>query len=442
MITITAVGGYGEVGRNCTLLQVDGVGIILDMGLHLDHYIEYTNDEDLTFLDPAELTKVGAVPDIKQIDKRNVRAIIPTHAHLDHIGAIPFLERQFNAPIICTPYTGAVIRAICKNEKIPLRNKIRVLNINAHLRLTEDIHVEFINVTHSTPQTVAVAIHTKYGAVVYANDFKLDNHPVIGKKPNYERLQQLGKEGVLALMIDSLYAAEEKKCPSETVAKDMLNDVLLGIQNTGKVIIVTTFSSHIARLKSIIELGRQLNRRVVLLGRSLAKYVFAAQDVQLVNFSSQAKLVPYSKQVKRILQDIERKGKEKYMIVCTGHQGEPKAVLAKMVDGVYPFKLGYEDSVIFSCAVIPSPINIKNRRILEEKLKAKGVRIFKDIHVSGHAAREDHHEMINMLRPRHIIPAHCTPEMAKAMASLAREMGYDHKNIHMIVNQDTISLKA
>lgn len=440
MIQIQAIGGYNEVGKNCTVIKVDNELIILDMGLQLDKYIEYTKDEDFLYLDPKELIQVGAIPDIKNIEKKKVKAIIPTHAHLDHIGAIPYLANNFNAPVICTPFTCAVLRTILKDEKIKIKNKIKELNVNSSLNISKNIKIEFINMTHSTPQTAMIAVHTKYGVIIYANDFKFDNNPIIGKKPNYKRLKELGKQGVLALIVDSIYASEKKKTPSESVAKEMLKDVLLGTESKGKAIIVTTFSSHLARLKSIVEIGQQLNRKIILLGRSLSKYVSAGEETGIINFKNKVEIVKYGKQIKKRLKELEKK-KKKYLIICTGHQGEPRAVLSKIAKGEFKFKLGYEDQIIFSCKVIPSPINIKHREILENNLKTHGVRIFKDIHVSGHAAREDQRDLINMVMPKHIIPAHGNKTMEAALASLAKEMGYKPKYIHILDDGDKLTLK-
>lgn len=432
MIEIITVGGYNEVGKNCTAIKIDDQVILLDLGLHLDSYIAYTEDEDLFAINPDELIKVGAVPDISVLKdwKDKVKAIIPTHAHLDHVGAIPYLAHNFNAPVLCTPFTAAVIRAIVKDEELKLKNPIKTLNVNSSYKLSDDITIEFINMTHSTPQTVMVAVHTKYGIILYANDFKFDNYPVLGKKPNLQRLKEL-KGKVIALFCDSTYAREHKKTPSESVAKQMLKDVLLGTNSKNKAILITTFSSHLARLKSIIKYGKKLNRKIVFLGRSLAKYVKAGEDIGIIDFSKDVEIVKYSSKIKRRLKELDKK-RRKYLLVVTGHQGEKKATLSKIARKVFPFKLKPEDHIIFSCTVIPSEINIKHREILEEQLKQHHVRIFKDIHVSGHAAREDLRDLINLVKPKHIIPAHGDLNMRNALADLAYEMGYNKEFIHIV----------
>lgn len=442
MIEICTVGGYGLVGRNCTAINVDGDVVLLDLGLHLDNYISYTEDEDIKMMSIAQLTKVGAVPNISHIAdwRKNVKAIIPSHAHLDHIGAIPFISNKFYADILCSPYTGAVINSILKDERISLRNEIKTLNINSRYKISDKITVEFINATHSTPQSVIIALHTKYGTIVYANDYKFDNHPVIGKRPNFERLKQIGKKNVTALISDCLYSAWRRKTPSELVAKDMLKDVLLGTNNKGKAVIVTTFSSHLARLKSIIECGKQMRRKVVFVGRSLAKYVKAGEDIGLVNFSKDVQVLRFGGQVRKELNKII-KNKGKYLIACTGHQGERKAVLSRLANQDLPFDFKNGDFVVFSSSIIPNKMNRDNREVLEKRLKDHGVRIFRDIHVSGHASREDHRDMINMLKPKHIIPAHGEPQMEDAMASLAKEEGYKDNQIHIMKEGERLEIK-
>jgi len=442
MVEIYAIGGYNEVGKNMTAVRVGNEIIILDMGLHLPNYINFTKDEDITFADAKELIAAGAIPDESFLHqwKDQVKAIIPTHAHLDHVGAIPYLASNYDCPIICTPFTAEVIKAITKDEKIKLKNPIKILNANSSLQVSENFKIEFIYATHSTPQTVMVALHTEDGIVLYCNDFKFDNFPTIGSKPNYKRLIELGKENVVALIVDSLYCEEARKMPSEIIAREMLKDVLIGTDSKGKAVIVTTFSSHLARLKSIIECGKKMKRKIVFLGRSLSKYITAGENVGLIDFSKDAEIVKFSKQIKKKLAAIEKDGVDKYLLVITGHQGEPKATLSKMVDGELPFKFRNGDHIIFSCNVIPTPTNVELRRILEDKLKKFGVRMFKGVHVSGHAAKEDIRELVQFVKPKHIIPAHSESGPSNALVELVTEMGFKKgENVHVIENGKSLS---
>ena len=439
---IHAIGGYREIGKNMTAVEIGNDVVICDMGIHLEPYIKYTEDEDIKNISADELRKIGAIPDDSVISRLRdkVKAIVPSHAHLDHVGAIVYMSNKYNAPIICTPFTAEVIKAIAAEEKIVLKNPINVLYPNSTHHLSKTLSIEFVNTTHSTPHTVMVVIHSVAGTVLYANDFKFDNHPVVGKRPNYERLRELGNEGLKCLICDSTRASYPAKTPSETVAKEMLRDVMSGVDSTGKAIIVTTFSSHLARLKSIIEFGQKLNRKIVFLGRSLAKYVEAGEAAKVVKFSDQGEIGKVGKDIEKKLKEIQR-NKDKYLMVVTGHQGEPKSTLSKMVDGEFKFSFSPEDHVIFSCTIIPTETNIENRRVLEEKLKMKHVRVFRDIHVSGHAAKEDLRDLLTMTKPKHLIPAHGDAEMKEALASLAIEKGYRRgRNIHLLSDGDSVEI--
>jgi len=432
MIEICTVGGFDEVGRNMSAVRVDNEVVILDMGIFLDKYIPFTAQvEEGLPLNPEQLIREGTVPDINLIAdwKKMVKAIIPSHAHLDHIGAIPYLADRFKAPIICTKYTAEVIKAIASDQKMRIGNRIKILNPNSRIKLTDQIEVEFIQATHSILQAVMIALHTKYGTIVYTNDFKFDNTPVMGKKPNYKMLREIGKKGVLAVFMDSLYSGEMRKTPSEAVAREMLKEVMLGTETEGKLVIVTTFASHMARIKSILDFGQQMRRKIVFLGRSLSKYITAAENINLVDFSKKGELVRYSIKARQKLKEVDRKGRHKYLLVVTGHQGEPGSMLQRIASGKLGFKMGYEDLVIFSSAVIPTDINRKNRDDLERALRSKGVRIFRDIHVSGHGAREDERDLINMLKPKYIIPSHGPREHVKYAAALAVEMGYKREQV-------------
>ncbi len=442
MVEICTIGGYNEVGKNSTAVKIGEEVYILDLGIHLENYIKYTQDEDLVSVDPKELVQAGAVPDISAISdwKDKVKMIMPTHAHLDHVGAIPYLGNNFKSQIMCTPFTAEVLKGILTEDKIKLNSKIRSMSANSSFKVSDNVEIEFVHVTHSTPQTVMIALHTKEGTILYANDYKFDLFPTLGKKPNFKRLEELGKKKVLALICDSTYASDARKMPSESIAKEMLKEVMLGIDSKNKHVVVTTFSSHIARLNSIVEFGQKLNRKIVFMGRSMSKYVRAAEDTGIANFTNKVEVLKYSNQIKRKLKKITKE-RGKYLMVATGHQGEPKSTLAKMMNGELKFNFLPEDHVIFSCRTIPSPTNIANRQRLESDLKNFNVRIFKDIHQSGHAAREDMRDLINLVKPEHIIPAHGELSMTSSLADLAVEMGYRKgSNVHVMNDGERIKL--
>ncbi|MBS3123817.1 RNase J family beta-CASP ribonuclease [Candidatus Woesearchaeota archaeon] len=436
MIEICAIGGYSETGKNSVAIKIDEEVFIIDMGLQMENYIQNTEDrEDSSSKSYRELLKVGAVPDYSFIDKwkDQVKAIIPSHGHLDHMGAVPFAAGLFpKAPVYCVPYTREILRSTLMDDHISMPNKIISLNQNLVHKLTKHVSLEFVHVTHSIPQTSIVVLHTPYGKIAYACDYKFDPHPALGKNPNLDRLKELGKEGVKLLIVECLYAHDAKKTPSEAMAQQMLKDVLDGTNSEGKAVLVTTFSSHLARLKSIVEQGHHLKREVLLLGRSLVKYIKAGERINLVHLSKKARLIGQRDKVAQALKRVMKEGPEKFLLVVTGHQGEPKAILTRMVKEEFPFRFKKGDLVVFSCSVIPVELNQKNRESLESQLQAKGVRIFRDIHVSGHASREDHRDLLTFLHPQFVLPAHSTLDRAKHIASLAFEEGYTTDQVLMM----------
>jgi len=440
-IEICTVSGYNEVGRNMTAVRVDDEVVIFDMGIHLENYIRFTQDDELISIAPDDLISVGAVPDISKIKdwKNLVKAIVVTHAHLDHVGAIPYLSNEFRAPIICTPFTKAVLSSIIQDQDIRLKNPVKALHPNSKYKISNKLELEFVHMTHSTPQTIMIALHTPYGIVAYVNDFKFDLFPTLGQKSDFHKLKKLGEKGVKVLIVESIYAALEQKMPSESIARQLLMEVLLGVDSSKNAIFVTTFSSHLARLKSIIEFGRQINRKVVFMGRSLNKYVHAGESIGLVSFSKKAEIIKFQDQVRKKLKKISQEGREKYLVVVTGHMGEPKSLLVKIANRQYPFEFKKNDIVVFSNRVIPSSTNIANREALETLLKSRGVRIFKDIHVSGHAAKEDLRDLITYLKPKHIIPAHGDVDFRGNLARLAHEVGYEsEKTVHLMDDGERI----
>ncbi|MEK6848090.1 MAG: RNase J family beta-CASP ribonuclease [Nanoarchaeota archaeon] len=439
---IHAIGGYSEVGKNMTCVEVGEDFFIFDMGLYLPPIVELEEKENR--YNSKILRDIKAIPDDTVISnelKSRTRAILIGHAHLDHVGAVPYIAPQYRAGIYGTPFTIAVLRRIMDSEEIRLKNPLHVINSGSHFFINgknTKYKIEFVTMTHSTIQTVMIALHTPKGVFLYANDFKFDNTPILGPGPDWDKLKELGKLGVKALVVDSLYADDERKTPSEKVARGLLEDVLLTTNNSNSLIIVSTFSSHIARLKSIVDFGRKLKRKIVFAGRSLEKYVSAAVEVKMCPFQKEVQIAKYRNQVNNFFKKINSRKKE-YLVVCTGHQGEPDSVLDKISRDKTPLQLAHGDHVIFASKVIPTEINIANRANLDKRLKARGVRIFDNVHVSGHAGREDLRDFIDLVRPVNIIPAHGDIKKLSALADLAGEMGYKlGKNCHILQNGQSV----
>lgn len=432
-VKLIPIGGYNEVGKNMTAVKVGDEYVIFDMGFYMPKLVSFEEEGGRRkYLTPLGMKKAGIIPNdsILESFKDKVKAIISTHCHLDHIGAIPYLAERYNCPVIATPYTLEVLKTMLKDEKIKIKNKLVELKAGQTFKLSKNLSVEFVNATHSTLQVVMAALHTPEGVILYANDYKFDNHPVIGKAPDYQRLKKISKEGVLALIVDCLYSNQDMKTPSEKVAREMLKDVLFGTDNRGHAIVATSFASHIARLKSMVEFGQKMNRKIVFLGRSLDKYVRAAERVGLIKFDN-VEIVGFARKVEKKLKQIE-KNRDKYMIVCTGNQAEPGAILTRISKGSLHFKFAPDDHIIFSCRTIPVSPNIENRKDMEQRLKKMKTRLFLDIHTSGHGAREDNRDLIDLVKPENIIPGHGSHSHVQGMVDLAQDMGYGlGKSVHM-----------
>jgi ribonuclease J len=434
---IYGIGGYNEVGKNMTAIDLGEDVIVFDCGLFLPPVVELEEAEKI--YSERKLKSIGAIPSDNLLDKAGltskVRAIIPSHAHLDHIGGIPWLAYRYNADIIGTPFTMEVLKSILKDEKIFLKNKLKTVQPNSFCYIqgkNRKYKLDFINITHSTIQCSMLALHTPEGVVLYSNDFKFDNSPVLGKKPNWEKLKEVAKEGVKVLIVDSLYSGDNRKTASEKVARTLLEDVLFTTTNENSGLFVTTFSSHIARLKSIVEFGKKLDRKIIFLGRSLNKYVSAATRADLCPFRKDIEIATYRNQLEKKLKLVE-KDRGKYMVVCTGHQGEPGSILDRIARNKLHFKFRENDHLLFSSSVIPTKQTIENREQLDNRLKKRRVRMFSNLHVSGHAGREDLRDFINMINPEHIMPAHGEHRLIEPLIELAEELGYKNgKNAHLI----------
>ena len=440
-IEIRPIGGYSDFGRNMTVVRVGREAVILDMGIRLDRILL---DEDAVFdeMHPVDLQRIGAIPDTGHLKDLNAKvvAIVIGHAHLDHVGAVPKLAGMFkDAPIYGTPYTikfieGQTSRRHGGKVTRTIPNRLVTLEAGAHVPLSKNIDLEFVHTTHSIVHTAFPVLHTDAGAIVYAVDYKFDNTPVIGHKPDYKRLRQLAAEGVLACIVESTNSGHQTKTPSEMIARDMLKDFLFGIDNERDGIIVTTFSSHIARVKSICEFGDKLGRKVVLMGRSMDKYMSIATDLGLLELPKGTEIAGHQKAVQEVLRRVKDR-RDEYLLVGTGHQGEPDSFLPRLADKHYPFEVRKHDQVIFSANTIPNPVNRANRYLLETKLKMQGARVIEGAHVSGHASRVDHQELLRMLEPEHVFPNHGGIDLQSEFAELAEAEGLVlNESVHILRN--------
>lgn len=433
MIKIYPIGGYSKVEGNSVLIKIDNEAVILDMGLTMDSYVQYQNENinrnsnSKYFYD--QLLKVDAVPDYYSVQEelKYVKAIIPSHAHLDHVGAVPYGVKFFSdIPVLGTPYTIEFLKKEISTTKYGKSFKTKNIDLiscelNSTYQVSEKIKIEFIEITHSVPDSAMIAVHTPYGTVLYAVDYKLDENPQLGNPPNYKRLQELGKSGVKCLILESLYADVDIATPSEEDVKIELNKILNEVDIEGKAIITSTFSSHVVRLKTLIDAGNKLGRKVYLVGRSLTTHSKIADELGIVNFKRNARLVSRYDDINELLENVYT-DRGSYFLICTGHQGEEFSVLSRILDNWFDYSFTEEDIMLFSSSVIPTELNQISFSKLEKKLKHRGLTIIKDVHASGHAGLKDHKKILKILNPEYIIPAHAGHDKANYLKLLSEKV--------------------
>jgi ribonuclease J len=420
---IHAIGGYEEVGKNMTAIEVGGETIIIDMGLRVDRMMIH-EDTDVHTLKEHELRRIGAIPDDRILEGKHVVGIILSHGHLDHIGAVSKMAEKYHCPIVARPFTANIVRNLLRDDRKPDRNVIPVKSRGS----LGQFQFEFINVTHSIPDSSLVALYTKEGDVLYANDYKLDPHPTVGDTTDFKKLKGIEPR---VLIIESVRVREQRKTPSERIAVMMLEDLFLDTHFDFDCVVSTTFSSHISRVSTLIDLSRKVGRQPILLGTSLCKYWNAALEEGIV--TEDVVRIARRRARQKFLKEAQT-NRSAYSLIVTGHQGEIDAVLSRIVDRKTPFQLSNRDCAIFSASTIPNPVNEANRYKLETKLMMQNVRMFRDMHVSGHASKEDHRELLRIVNPEYIIPSHGEFDMISSWGILAEEEGY-------VVGKDLFTVK-
>ena len=418
---VYTLGGYEEVGKNMTAVEVDGEVVIFDMGFDMEEVID--SEEPVDEMTTNQTLKTGAIPKDEKLyeNDADVKAIVIGHGHLDHVGAIPKLAGAYDAPILATPFTKEIITDALDDDRKNIDNDIIGLETGEAKELTDKLSLEFMSVNHSIPGATLSLLDTPEGYIIYGNDMKIDNSPVVGEPTDTDKMRELADEGVRLLIPGTTTVDEEGKCKPEKSVAVELQDLLDSCYESGGAVIVSTFSSQIARLNSILD-ANDGRRKVAFVGRSLKEYTKAAENQGYIDLSD-VEIVSYFDECEELMNRVDGE-KEQWLIVATGNQGEPGAQLDKMASGTYPFSFEKNDHVIFSSRVIPTPVTQANRYTLEKKLKQNGVRIYKDVHTSGHAKKEDHRDFIQMLEPENIVPSHGHIKKLGSYVELAREEGY------------------
>ncbi|HLJ65210.1 MAG TPA: ribonuclease J, partial [Stellaceae bacterium] len=397
-LAFLALGGVGEIGMNLSLYGYAGRWLMVDCGISFA-------DETLPGIDVV-------MPDPEFIAERvnELDALIVTHAHEDHIGAIPYLWPRLRCPVYATPFTASVLRQ--KLLEAGLEHQVPITEIPMSGKFTVGpFEVELITLTHSIPEPNAVVIRTPVGTVLHTGDWKFDRDPLVGPVSDMAALRHLGEEGVLAMICDSTNALRPGESGSEADVRASL------IELVGKAeerVVVACFASNVARLHSAAAAAAAHDRHVALVGRSLWRIEHAARETG------------YLEGVPQFLTDEEAAylPRDKVLLICTGSQGEPRSALARIAGDEHPHIVLEEgDTVIFSSRVIPG--NERTIGKLQNALAGLGCAIVTDsdalVHVSGHPAQDELQLMYQMVRPRIAVPVHGEARHLLAQARLAAE---------------------
>ena len=354
------------------------------------------------------------MPDIRFLvqQKRDLRALVLTHAHEDHFGALIDLWPQFRAPVYATPFTAALFEAKRLSEPGAPEVPINIVPLGGRLSL-DPFDVEFVSVAHSIPESNALIIRTPTGAVLHTGDWKLDAHPVIGPPTDEAKLKALGEAGCLAVVGDSTNAIRAGRSPSERDVAKTLGEL---IASAPARVAVTTFASHVGRIRSVAEAARSCGREVVMIGRAMERIAQVARETGYLDG-----IRPF-----RSAETFGHLPREKVVALCTGSQGEPRSALARIAENNHPdVGLDKGDRVIFSSRTIPGNEKAVNRVI--NGLVDQGVDVITDrthlVHVSGHPRRDEMSDLLSWVRPRIVVPVHGEALHLAEHAALARKDG-------------------
>ncbi len=416
---VHTVGGYEQIGMNMTAVEVEGETVIFDMGYNMEEVIG--SDEQIDELTTNQTLKTGAIPRDKELMDKDVRAIVIGHGHLDHVGAIPKLAGAYDCPIICTPFTKKIVENGLEGDRKNINNDIIELENGETYTISDKLELEFIRNNHSIPDSTLSYLKTPEGGVIYGNDMKFDRKPVVGENTDIERLKEAGNEGIKVMIPGTTSVDEPGRVRPEEAVKVELNQLLQNCYNAGGAVFVTTFSSQIQRLNSILE-ANDGRRKVAFVGRSLKEYTKSAEELDLIDLS-EIEVASYYDECEQLMDRIAGE-REEWLVIATGNQGEPGSQMDKLASQQYPFRFKKGDHVIFSSRTIPTPPSRANRYQLEKKLKDEGVRLYKNVHTSGHAKKEDHRDFITFLQPENIVPSHGHIQKLGSYVQLAREEGY------------------
>ena len=418
-VSIYALGGLGEVGKNMYCIENEETIIIIDAGVKFPG-VEFPG---INYI----------IPDFTHLknNRNKVKALFITHGHEDHIGCIPFLLQSIHIPVIYAPRLAS---ALIKNrlEEYRISDHANIVEYDSDKKVKIDrFEVSFFRVTHSIPDSFGIVVDTPEGRIVSSGDFKIDLTP-IGKDIVLTRMAEIGKEGVALLLSESTNAEQEGYTPSEKNVYDSIDDI---IKNAHGRLIVSTFSSNISRIQQVCEAAVSHNRKIAIVGRSMEKAVEISRDFGYIH-------VPDDSIIET--QDIKRFSNSEILILCTGSQGESMAALSRIASGNHKdIHIIPGDTIVFSSSAIPgNGVMIDN--VINQLARAGADvitnSILNDIHSSGHASRQELRFMLKLMNPKYFMPIHGEYRMLRLHNEIAQDLGVDKDNIFILDNGDTIVL--
>lgn len=418
-LRIALVGGAEEVGRNCTMLEYDNDIMFIDMGLEFP-------EDTMPGIDYA-------IPNMEYVKgkEKNIRGVIITHGHYDHIGGIPHIIPEIgNPPVYAMPMAAGMIKK--KQEDFHGRNiNLKQIKVNDTLQLGK-FKVSFIHLNHSIPDAVGVVIDTPEGRVVHTGDWKFDFHPSGTTPADFGKIARIGEEGVMTLLGDSTNAAS----PGHTISEREIGKNLEQLIKDAKGrVIIGTFASQLSRVKQIIEISEQLGRKVAVDGYSMKTNIEIAKGLGYLEFSPSTIITP---------EQIDNYPKHKVVLICTGAQGEQRAALMRIANNEHKsVRIIPGDTVVFSSSIVPGN-EIAVSRLRDTLAKRKAIILnsqILDIHASGHANAEDIKLMISLMRPKYYVPIEGTQYLMSKNAEIAKSLGYDEDHIFIPENGQIMEFK-
>ncbi|OKP79076.1 ribonuclease J [Paenibacillus helianthi] len=421
-LTIFALGGVGEIGKNMYVVQYGNDIVVVDAGLKFP-------EEDMLGIDIV-------IPDISYLteNRDKVRGIVLTHGHEDHIGGLSYVLKNLNVPVYGTRLTLGLVENKLKEANLLGETKRILINEDSEIELGTSLKVTFFRTNHSIPDSVGVCIETPEGNVVHTGDFKFDHTPVNGQFANLHRMAEIGQKGVLALMSDSTNAEKPGFTPSEKNVGIVLEDIFRKAEQR---VVVATFASNVHRIQQVVNAAESTGRKITVIGRSMVNVVSIASELGYLNVPDGMLIEP---------EEMNRMAGNRVVVLCTGSQGEPMSALTRMARSSHrKVDILPGDTVIIAATPVPGNEKYVGRTI--DELFRLGANVIysgsnSGVHVSGHGSQEELKLMLNLMKPKYFIPIHGEFRMQRRHALLAESVGVDPSNIFITELGEVIEISG